>query len=92
MDKVLSEKSQELRLIHRKKLEISGVLEVIRFDDNFALLSTDCGKLNIEGKNIKIGVLDTDKGVVFLDGDIDAIYYTDENKAQKNGFFGKFFS
>ncbi len=91
MDKA-NEKTQELRLIHRKKLEVSGVLEVVRFDDNFAVLKTVCGELNVDGKNIKIGVLDTDKGVVFLDGDIDAIYYSDENKAAKPGFFSKLFS
>ncbi len=92
MDKTTNEKMQELRLLHRKKLEVSGVLEVVRFDDNFALLKTICGELNIEGKNIKIGVLDTEKGVVSLDGDIDAIYYSDDKKAEKSGFFVKLFS
>jgi len=92
LDKNIIEKTQELRLIHRKKLDVSGVFEVLRFDDNFALLKTVCGELNIEGKNIKISVLDTDKGVVQLEGDIDAIYYGDENKAEKKGIFGKLFS
>ena len=83
---------QEIHLLHRQKLEVSGVDEVIRFDDNFALLKTTCGELNIEGKNIKIGVLDTDKGLVSLEGEIDGIYYTNENKQQKSGLFGRFFN
>lgn len=92
LDRNTNEKLQEIRLIHRKKLDISGVQEVIRFDDNFALLKTICGELNIEGKNIKIGILDTEKGMVSLDGEIDSIYYVDEIKNEKSGFFSKLFS
>ena len=84
--------SQDIRLSMREKLDISGVVDVIRFDDVCVVLQTRCGELTIDGKNIKISVLDTDKGLVSLDGMIDAMYYTDDNKKEKRGFFGKLFA
>ena len=84
--------SQDIRLFSREKLDVSGVVDVIRFDDLCVVLQTRCGELTIDGKNIKISVLDTEKGVVSLDGTIDAIYYSDDNKKEKRGFFGKLFA
>ena len=84
--------SQDIRLFSREKLDVSGVVDVIRFDDICVVLQTRCGELTIDGKNIKISVLDTEKGVVSLDGTIDAIYYSDDNKKEKRGFFGKLFA
>ena len=84
--------SQDIRLTAREKLEVSGVVDVVRFDDVCVVLETRCGELTIDGKNIKISVLDTDKGLVFLDGIIDAMYYSDDNKKEKRSFWGKLFS
>ena len=84
--------AQDIRLSMREKLDVSGVLDVIRFDDMCVVLQTRCGELTIDGKNIKISVLDTDKGVVSLDGVIDAMYYSDDSKKEKRGFLGKLFS
>ena len=43
----------------------------------------------MEGKDIKISVLDTERGVVSLDGKIDALFYSDSEDGKKRGFFGK---
>ena len=84
--------TQDIRLYMREKLDVSGVVDVIRFDDLCVVLQTRCGELTIDGKNIKISVLDTEKGVVSLDGTIGAMYYSDDNKKEKRGFFGKLFA
>ena len=84
--------SQDIRLSSREKLDVSGVVDVIRFDDICVVLQTSCGELTIDGKNIKISVLDTDRGIVALEGVIDAMYYSDDNKKEKRSFFGKLFS
>ena len=84
--------SQDIRLSMREKLEVSGVVDVIRFDDICVVLETRCGELTVDGKNIKISVLDTDKGLVSLEGLIDAMYYSSDNKKEKRDFFGKLFS
>ena len=84
--------SQDIRICNREKLDISGVINVIRFDDICAVLQTCRGDLTIDGKSIKISVLDTDKGIVSIDGVIDAVYYSDDTQKEKRGFFGKLFS
>ena len=84
--------SQDIRLCNREKLDVSGVIDVIRFDDICVVLQTSRGELTIDGKNIKMSVLDTDKGIVSLDGIIEGMYYSDDNKKEKHGFFGKLFS
>ena len=79
---------QEIRLDSRRHLEISGVSDVDSFDDVSVILNTVCGILNIDGKGIKVSVLDKESGKVVLDGEIDAIYYNDD-KNEKHGFFGR---
>ena len=46
--------------------------------------------MTIEGKNIQISILDMDKGIVILEGNIDAVYYSeDSGSKEKRGLFGK---
>lgn len=73
----------------RKHTEISGVREVVSFDDLSAVLKTGCGELTIEGKELSVNTLDTEKGIVILDGKIDGIFYSDENDRQRKGLFGR---
>jgi len=41
----------------------------------------------VDGENIKIGALDTDSGVVALEGDIGALTYSDSFGKEKKGLF-----
>ena len=84
--------SHDIRLLRREKLEISGVNDVVSFDEVCVLLKTVCGELTVEGKNLKMSVLDTEKGVVLLDGNVDAMYYSNEKSNEKRGFFARLLS
>lgn len=92
MEAIKEPKMQELKLLNRENLNINEVSEVIRFDDTIVVLMTKLGELTIEGNNIKISTLDTDKGIVALDGSIDSIYYTNNAKNENKGFFARLFS
>ena len=92
METIKEPKIQELRLINREKLTINEVSEVVRFDDTTVVLITKLGELTVEGNNIKISTLDTDTGIVSLDGNIDSMYYTNDLKNESKGFFAKLFS
>ena len=76
----------------REKMFISGVNDVERFDDVCVILKTECGTLTIDGKNLKMSVLDTEKCIVTLEGFVESLYYVDSNKTEKKNFFGKIFS
>ncbi len=70
-------------------MSITSVIEVINFDEESVRLCTSDGELLIEGTDIKIGTLDTERGVVKLTGNINGIYYVSEPSSEKKGFFGK---
>lgn len=78
-----------VNLTMRKHMSINGVREVESFDESMVVLNTVCGELTIEGKDIKIGTLDTERGVVELDGTVDALFYSQGDDSKKRGFLGK---
>jgi sporulation protein YabP len=83
-------KEHEIKIIKRKEMSISGVEEVISFDEESVRLMSIEGEIYIEGEDIKIGVLDTDRGLVTLSGKINGFYYVSEDKGTKKGFFSRF--
>jgi len=89
MEAGADKKKHRLSLDKRARMDIEGVIEVESFDDVSVLLLTDCGELNIEGRELKIGVLDTDRGVVSIDGCVDAVYYSEERQKKRGSLFSK---
>ena len=83
-------KEHEIKIIKRKEMSISGVEEVISFDEESVRLMSIEGEIYIEGEDIKIGVLDTDRGLVTLSGKMNGFYYVSEDKGTKKGFFSRF--
>ena len=73
----------KLTLNERKNLPLTGVTEVIAFDENTVLLSTTLGKLEVQGENLQLKNLSLDGGQVAVDGDISALFYS-QNKAKQN--------
>lgn len=75
----------------RKHIDITGVKDVISFDDRSVVMMTSGGDMTVEGEELKIGVLDTDKGIVSVDGNISAVIYYDSTPSEKRKLFGKMF-
>lgn len=86
-----TQKHHELKIGQRKELSVSGIKEVVSFDEACVILRSECGEMSIEGNALRVGVLDTERGVVTLSGRIDGVYYTDDRPEQKRGFIGKLF-
>ena len=64
-------------LDEREKLTVTGVTDVLRFDDSTAVLVTSCGKLTVKGSNIKVVSLAVDAAEksVCLDGNFSSFEY-----------------
>ena len=83
---------QNIILENREKLTISGVLDVLSFDDQIVILETELGLLSIKGENLKINKLSIDTGDVIVEGDIINLGYSQKDLDRKNGsFLGKIF-
>lgn len=83
---------QNLVLENREKLSISGVLDVLSFDDQVVVVETELGLLNIKGDNLRINKLSLDTSEVVVEGEIYSLNYTDKNPDKKSGsIIGKIF-
>ena len=61
---------QNVILENREKLSISGVLDVLSFDDQIVILETELGLLTVKGENLRINKLSLDTAEVIVDGEI----------------------
>ncbi|SEC37851.1 sporulation protein YabP [Paenibacillus sp. GP183] len=85
-------KRQEIKMLNRRLLEISGVLNVESFDSEEFLLETECGFLMIKGMNLHIKNLSLEQGLVAIEGTVNDLSYADEHSQEKSkGFLGKLF-
>ena len=83
---------QNIILENREKLSISGVLDVLSFDDQIVILETELGLLTVKGENLRINKLSLDTSEVVVDGEIYNLGYSEKENSQKSGsFFGKIF-
>ena len=80
-----------LQLSQRQKLSITGVSEVISFDELAVMLKTQCGDMAIEGKDLRIAVLEIDAGIVVLSGTVSGVYYYEPRNKEKSGLVKKLF-
>ncbi len=73
----------------RKGLSVSGVTEVIRFDDQTIILQTSMGILRVHGQSLQLKSLSPEGGQVAADGTVDALIY--EEPRPERGWFRKLF-
>ena len=76
----------------RRDMRIDGVSEVVSFDETCIMLKTQCGDMTIEGKDLKITVLEIDAGIVVLSGTVSGVYYSEPQNTQKRSFVKRLFS
>lgn len=79
----------ELVMVGRQTLTLDGVHDILAFDTNFALLSTELGVLTVEGDSLHIEKTDVASGFLSLTGQIDALLYSDGQPSRKKGLFGR---
>ena len=74
---------QNLVLENRGKLSVSGVNDVLSFDDQVVMVDTELGLLTVKGENIRINKLSLDTAEVIIEGEISSLSYS-QNKQEKN--------
>ena len=85
-------KSCSVIIENRRKLAVTGVLDVISFDDETVVTETELGVLLVRGQGFHINKLNVDIGEITVEGDIDNVSYEDSfSKSKGEGFFAKLF-
>ena len=64
-------------LDERSHLTVTGVDEVVRFDDTEVSMRTSRGMLTVHGEGLRVGRLAIDTGELAIDGAFDALDYTE---------------
>jgi sporulation protein YabP len=80
----------KLSLNERKNLTMTGVTEVVSFDDTMVVLRTALGTLEVQGQELQLKTLSIDGGQVAVDGHISALLY-EEPRNSGGGLFGRLF-
>ena len=75
-------KPQNIILESCKHLVLSGVKEVLSFDEEAVSLETELGRMEIRGSGMHIISFDTEVGDMIIDGYIYALVYTKSTKPQ----------
>lgn len=91
--KTLKNQKHTIVMDERQKLCITGVLDVLNFDEEMIVMETTMGMLSIEGEDLHISKLDLVSGELSVDGEIQTIAYNDKEQNSKKGgsFFSKMF-
>ena len=84
---------QNLLLENRGKLSISGVNDVLSFDDQVVIVETELGLLTVKGENIRVNKLSLDTSEVVLEGTISYLAYSDKDleKNKNSSLLSKIF-
>lgn len=78
--------TQVLRLEDRKKLTMTGVSEVVRFEETLVVLQTGLGQLHIHGQGLQLKNLSLEEGQAAVEGQITALIF---EEPRERGIFGR---
>lgn len=65
----------KLSLEERQKLTMTGVTEVVSFEDSAVVLRTGLGTLIVQGRELQLKTLSLEGGQVAVEGSISALVY-----------------
>ena len=72
----------KISLDQRQKLTVTGVTEVVSFDDTAVVLRTELGTLLVQGRDLQLKTLSVDGGQVEVDGSVSALVYEEPRDRQ----------
>lgn len=80
----IDDNKSNLTLENRKKLMLSGVVEVLSFDEQKIDMTTKVGNLTIKGEELKMNKLDVQNGDVVIVGSIASMVYNGKVSKKSN--------
>lgn len=78
----------KLSLNERRELTMTGVTEVVSFEESAVVLRTALGTLIVQGKDLQLKTLSLEGGQVAVDGDISALIYEEPRLGGWRRLFG----
>ncbi len=85
MEEKLGGRMHKLFLQNRGNVSITGVTDVVSFDESQVILDTDMGLLTLKGKELHVSRLTIEKGEVDVDGTVDSLAYSSNESIRRAG-------
>lgn len=86
-------RQHKMTMMNRKNCSLTGVVDVIAFDENEVILETDMGMLMLKGQGLHVKRLTLEQGEVELEGKVDSFLYSEQKSLAAKGesFLGRLF-
>ena len=81
----VTKRAHKLILNNRRTCNLTGVNDVLSFDEKEIILETEQGMLMIKGNDLHVNRLTLDKGEVDVDGRIDSFTYSEQSGVAGKG-------
>ncbi len=81
----VTKRAHKLILNNRRTCNLTGVNDVLSFDEKEIILETEQGMLMIKGNDLHANRLTLDKGEVDVDGRIDSFTYSEQSGVAGKG-------
>ncbi|GFI02848.1 MAG: sporulation protein YabP [Lachnospiraceae bacterium] len=81
----VNKRAHKLILNNRRSCNLTGVNDVLSFDEHEIILETEQGMLMIKGMELHVNRLTLDKGEVDIDGRIDSFTYSEQSSMSAKG-------
>lgn len=78
----------KLCLNERRELTMTGVTEVVSFEENAVVLRTGLGMLIVQGKELQLKTLSLEGGQVAVEGSVSALIYEEPRIGGWRRIFG----
>ncbi|CDD43714.1 sporulation protein YabP [Clostridium sp. CAG:299] len=85
MEEKISRRPHHLDLMNRGTGSVTGIQDVVAFDENQIVLDTDMGLLTVKGKGLHVSRLTLGKGEVDIEGTVDSLVYSSNETYRKQG-------
>ena len=86
-EKVRVRRPNRLNMEDRKRIDFTGITDVVSFDPVKVVLESDYGHITIKGDGLHVNRLSIEKGELDIDGRVDSICYSESGMKTKQDSF-----
>lgn len=85
MEEKMGARPHKIVMNNRAEAGLTGIRDVISFDEGQIVLDTDMGLLTIKGKELHVSRLTVEKGEMDIEGTIDNMSYSSNESFRRQG-------
>ena len=85
MEEKLTNRPHKLTVLNRSTCCLTGLEDVVSFDENQVVLNTVMGLLTIKGKGLHVSRLTVEKGEIDIDGTVNSLTYSSNEAYNRSG-------